>query len=226
LFPRPRSLRTSRCILVSTHSAVPTLEDLEKVLAEGMPGTAMPAFRSLTESQRGLLAREVLRLRREGAREQLLRTLRDEGEEIDETEIRRMVERMATAGECVEVPRNWPDLRQAAVRGRQSYVALACDKCHGDDGTGAGGVSLFDEQGEPARARDLVHDPFKGGHDPQSVYLRIAAGMPGTHHPAVSGVPEQQLLDLVQYVRSLARQPPRRTTSFERRVLADMPIPE
>jgi len=221
LFPRPRSLRTSRCILVSTRNAAPTLKDLEKVLAEGMPGTAMPAFRSLTESQRGVLAQEVLRLRREGVREQLRRTLCDEGEEIDETEIRRMVELITTAGECVPVPRNWPDLPTAAARGRQSYVALACDKCHGDDGTGAGGVSLFDDQGEPARARDLVHEPLKGGHDPQSIYLRIAAGMPGTHHPAVSNLPEQQLLDLVQYVRSLARQPPRMTTSFERRVLAD-----
>ena len=221
LFPRPRALRTGRCLLVSTRNGVPTLADLEKVLADGMPGTAMPAFKSLTDNQRGLLAQEVLRLRREGARERLLRASRDEGEEIDEAEVRRAVEVSTIPGQRVPVPRNWPVLPQAAARGRKSYVALACNQCHGDDGTGAGGTPMFDDQGEPARARDLVHEPFKGGHEPQSIYLRLAVGMPGTPHPAAPNLPEQQLIDLVEYVRSLARQPQRVLMDFERRALAD-----
>jgi mono/diheme cytochrome c family protein len=221
LFPRPQPLRTGRSRLVSTRNAAPTLEDLEQVLAQGMPGTAMPSFKSLTESQRGLLAREVLRLRREGAREQVLRALRDAGEEADESEVRRTVEVLTTPGEPVAVPRSWHSSPQVAARGRQSYVLLACNKCHGDDGTGTGGVPLFDDQGEPTRARDLVSEPFKGGHEPRSIYLRIAAGMPGTHHPAVGDLPEQQLADLVVYVSSLARTPQRVLTNFERRVVAD-----
>lgn len=221
LFPRPRSLRTGKFLLVSTRNTVPALDDVVTVLAEGMPGTAMPAFKGLPDAQRRLLAQEVLRLRREGARDQLLQSLRDEGEEIDAAEIRRAVELSTTPGERVPVPRRWPGLVQAAGLGRQTYVALACDKCHGDDGTGDGGVLLFDDQGEPVRVRDLVHEPFKGGHQPQSIYLRLAVGMPGTHHPAAPYLPERQMIDVVEYVRSLACQPQRLLTNFERRSLAD-----
>ena len=44
--------------------------------------------------------------------------------------------------------------------------------------------------------------------------------MPGTPHPASLGVIEEQLIDLVQYCRSLAAEPKRNLTNFERAMFA------
>lgn len=221
LFPRPTSLRTGRSVLVSTLNAAPTLEDLEDVLRRGMPGTSMLPFESLTQPQLRLLALEVLRLRREGVREQVVRAMRQEGEEPEEADLQRAVEVSTNPGAPIRVPQEWHDDPQAVARGRQSYRTLGCNKCHGDDGRGVAGEPSFDDQGEPRRPRDLVYEPFKGGHEPKSIYLRIAAGMPGTPHPAALNFPQEQLTDLVEYVRSLARTPQRVLTNFERRVRDD-----
>ncbi|MCR4412900.1 MAG: c-type cytochrome [Thermoguttaceae bacterium] len=217
LFPRPRDFGTGKMLLVSTRNGVPTLEDIQKVLANGMPGTAMMAFGTLPESDRTLLAQEVLRLQRNGVRERLAKSLRALDEEISDADIRQAIDLCTTAGEPVFVPAVWPQGTAARARGREAYLALGCAKCHGDDGTGAPDEPLFDEQGEPARARDLVHEPFKGGREPESSYRRIAAGMPGTSHPAALDAPQAQLAELVDYVRSLAREPSVTLTNHQRR---------
>ena len=223
LFPRPRDLRAGRCQLVSTRSGVPTIEDIERVLELGMFGTSMQPFRDLPKPDRRLLAQEVLRLRREGVRDQIIAAFRQEGEEVDDADLRQAVERSATPGERVRVPSRWPNPGQAVAKGKASYAALGCAKCHGEDGIGAGDQSLFDDLGEPSRPRDLVHEPFKGGREPESIYLRTAAGMPGTAHPAASNLPEAELIDLVDYVRSLARPPEFQLTNHERRARASTP---
>ncbi len=204
-------------LLVSTRNGVPTLEDIEKVLANGIPGTAMRAFGTLPESDRALLAQEVRRRQRDGVRERLGKSLRELDEDIPEAEIRQAVELCTTPGEPVAVPAEWPQGPSAQTRGREVYSLLGCAKCHGDDGTGMPDEPLFDEQGEPARARDLVHEPFKGGRQPESVYRRIAAGMPGTPHPAAVDTPQAQLADLVAYVRGLAKEPTLTLTNHQRR---------
>ena len=155
-------------------------------------------------------------MRREGVREDISKSLRQEGEEVDEAELRQAVDRCTSPGEPVRVPPRWPAPARAAARGKAGFVALGCAKCHGDEGTAASDERLYDEQGEPNRARDLVHEPFKGGREPASVYLRIVAGMPGTAHPAAANLPEEPLIDLVEYVRSLAREPQEMLTNYQR----------
>lgn len=220
LFPRPRDFAAG-LQMASTVNGVASPEDVEKVLANGMPGTSMQAFDTLSESERRLLAQEVLRLRRERVREQFRRALREAGEEPDEAEVLAAADRMTTPGRAVPLPYPWPQSDQAIASGKSSYQGLGCVKCHGADGTGPADQPLFDTLGEPNPARDLVHEPFKGGRERESVYLRIAVGMPGTAHPAVLGQSETQLADLAEYVLSLARQPERVLTNHERRVLAD-----
>jgi mono/diheme cytochrome c family protein len=223
MFPRPRDLRAGMCQLVSTVNGVPTLEDIEQVLAHGMPGTSMQPFDQLPASDRRLLAEEVLRLRREGIREQMTAALRREGEEIDESEVRQAVQRATMPGKQVALPTRWPDAGQAALRGKASFAALGCVKCHGQDGAGAADQDLFDELGEPSRPRDLVHEPIKGGRELEAIYRRIVAGMPGTPHPAVLNLPEEYVSELVEYVRSLAQEPPTMLTNHQRRILAATP---
>lgn len=221
LFPRPRDFGAGGLQLAGTDNGVASLEDVEKVLARGMPGTSMLAFDALSPSERRLLAEEVLRLRRQGARQQITRAMRQAGEEPVEAEVRDAVELTTTPGRPIPLPDRWSPSDGAVARGKDAYRTLGCDKCHGDDGTGAVDQPLFDAQGEPNRARDLVHEPFKGGRERESIYVRIAVGMPGTAHPAAPGLPQEQLTDLVQYVLSLARQPDRLLTNHERRVHAE-----
>jgi hypothetical protein len=44
--------------------------------------------------------------------------------------------------------------------------------------------------------------------------------MPGTAHPSVANLPEDALIDLVAYVRSLAREPQRMLTNHQRSTMA------
>lgn len=216
LFPRPRDLRAGKSRLVSTLNAVPTPEDLEAILSRGMPGTSMPSFEDLGEDERKLLVEEVLRLHREGTRVQFVNILREEGEETDEDEIGRMVELSTAPGEVVSAPRFGPADARAIAKGKATYLKLGCHNCHGNDGTGAADVALFDDKGRPARPRDLVHEPFKGGEEPESIYLRCFVGMPGTPHPGCWNCPEEQLIDVVQYCRSLSQDPKRILTNYQR----------
>jgi len=221
LFPRPRDFGAGGLQMASTSNGVASQGDVAEVLARGMPGTSMQAFDALSPDERTLLAQEVLRLRREGARRQITRAMQEAGEEAIEAEVRDDVERTTTPGGPVPLPDPWPRSDDAVASGQAAYRALGCDKCHGDDGAGAEGQSWFDAQGEPNRPRDLAHEPFKGGRERESIYLRIAVGMPGTAHPGAPGLPREQLADLVEYVLSLARLPSRVLTNHERRVHAD-----
>jgi tetratricopeptide (TPR) repeat protein/mono/diheme cytochrome c family protein len=220
LFPRPRDFRSERFRLVSTLNGVPTLADLERVTRLGMPGTSMPAYDELTEDQREFLAHEVLRLHREGVRDQFIHALRQEGEEIDEDEVQEVVGQCTTPDQVVKTPQIGDPDPEALARGKVTYLELGCNKCHGDDGVGAADAIHFDEKGRPARPRDLVRELFKGGSDSPSIYLRLALGMPGTPHPATRDLAEKELVDLVHYCRSLAREPKRRLTSHQQAVLA------
>jgi hypothetical protein len=202
--------------LVSTRNGVARLEDVEAVIGRGISGTAMQSLEDLPEDQRKLLAEEVLRIRREGVREQLVAALESQGEEIDEEEIRRAVELRTSAGEAVSVPRIGPPDPATVAGGKDAYLTFGCDKCHGRDGTGAWDNPLFDEKGEPSPPRDLVHDPFKGGHQPEAIYLRILLGMPGSAHPSCPTASEEQLIDVVQYCRAISREPKRALTNYER----------
>jgi mono/diheme cytochrome c family protein len=221
LFPRPRDFGAGGLQLAGTDNGVASLEDVERVLARGMPGTSMRAFDTLNPAERERLAQEVLRLRREGARRQLLRAMREAGEEPIEDDVRDAIQRTTTPGRPIPLPDRWPSGDDAVASGKVAYQSLGCGKCHGDDGRGAADQPLFDALGEPNRARDLVHESFKGGRERESIYLRIAFGMPGTAHPAAPGLPQEELADLVEYVLSLARSPDCVLTNHQRRAYAD-----
>ncbi len=215
-FPRPRDLRREGFRLVSTQNGNPTVEDVARVVQRGMAGTSMRAFERMSANQLQGLAREVLRLRREGLRDAYVAQLQAEGEEIDEQDVVEVVDIRTRPGDRVPLPAIGPANPSAMARGREVYVQCGCRSCHGDDGTGAADLALFDERQLPTPVRDLVHDSFKGGHEPESIGLRVLAGMPGSPHPATRLMTGQQCEDLVHYCGELARQPQRRLTNHQR----------
>ncbi|MGH7199387.1 MAG: tetratricopeptide repeat protein, partial [Planctomycetaceae bacterium] len=99
LSPRPRDLRGGKHRLVSTLNGAPTLEDIERVIRLGIPGTAMPAFSELPADQRTSLARQVQQFRREGLRERILQQLREHGAQAQDDDLRRTVADLAAPGE-------------------------------------------------------------------------------------------------------------------------------
>lgn len=185
-----------------------------------MPGTSMQPFDDLNKNELRLLAQEVQRINREGVRERFINTLKDEGEEVDDDEVREVVELCTAPGEAVRVPPIGPADTESIARGKHLYFELGCEKCHGDDGVGAVDMNLFDDEGRPSRARDLVHELFKGGQEPESVFLRIRVGMPGSAHPSCPNVSDDEVTALAHYCQSLAREPKSVLTNYERTVLA------
>ena len=100
--------------------------------------------------------------------------------------------------------------------GRSTSQPQNCPRCHGRDGNGDTGLYLADEEGYPTRPRNLVWEEFKGGHDAPSVSVRIRLGLPGTPMAANPNLSEQELVALVHYCRSLAREPKWQLTNHQR----------
>jgi len=61
LFPRPRNFGEAKFRLVSTSAAVPSDEDLQRVIRNGMPGSAMFAFGHLGDADIQALVGQVRR---------------------------------------------------------------------------------------------------------------------------------------------------------------------
>ena len=208
MFPRPRDLRWEPSRLVSTQNGAPTLDDTIVMLQRGIPGTAMPSYANLEPDDLRLLAEEVHRLRREGLPEKFVKTLEFQGEEVTEEDMEEVLEAvaiLASPGDPIVVPPIEPTTPASLVRGKETYLKLGCATCHGEDGAGGADQWWHDERGFPVRPRDLTREPFKGSRDPAAVYLRLAAGMPGTPHPSCTDVSPQELAEVVQFCLSLAR---------------------
>ena len=75
---------------------------------------------------------------------------------------------------------------------------------------------MFDDEGYPTRPRDLTGGIYKGGHDPASLFLRVARGMPGTPMPSAPTLTEPQVIDMVHYLRSLSTEEQREAPVLKR----------
>ncbi|MEX2188356.1 MAG: ethylbenzene dehydrogenase-related protein [Pirellulales bacterium] len=220
LYPKPRDFRSGRFRLVSTTNGVPSAADLDAVLRRGMPGSSMPPWPKLTDADRAALVAVLQTLHRDGMRELYLAHLREEfGEddpEVDEQELAAFVANKTTPGELAATPDIAEATDQAIERGRQIYVKQSCHSCHGAEGKGDGQQAMVDVEGYPTRARDLTRGIYKGGHDPASVYRRIAFGMPGTPMPSSLNLTSDQIVDLVHFIRSLSDETTRRAAELRR----------
>jgi len=216
LFPRPRNLRRDAFRIVSTEDGIPTTDDIAAVIRQGMPGTAMRSYPELSEQETVTLAEFVLEMFREGIREQLTAIYASEGEVVSDEEIREEVLTRTTPGNRVPVPKVALPDEDALARGKAAYSTLGCVNCHGDDGTGPCDLALWDDQGFPNPPRDLRHDLYKGGDKPESLYLRLRIGMPGTAHPSCFNATPEELRDVVLFCGSLIEEPRRITTNDQR----------
>jgi DMSO reductase family type II enzyme heme b subunit len=224
LFPKPRDLRAGRFRLTSTSNNVPTREDLNTVLIRGMPGSAMPSWAHLSQSERDALIDEIMSIRRDGAREYDIKLIKEQDELTDEQiaaddvqkDIADYVKDFTMPGDGADVPAIGPPSTEAIARGRDVYATKGCIQCHGKEGKGDAAAPMVDAEGMPTRPRDFTLGIFKGSPEPASLYRRIAYGMPGTPMPASGGMTPDQMVDLVHFVRSLSTEEQRQSAVLKR----------
>jgi len=189
MLPRPRDFtRGDYQIRTTASGALPTDDDILRIIDDGMPGTAMPGWKE--------------RLSRED-RQALVGYLKSFAPFFERDDPPEPIEIGEPPGESEE----------GLAVGREFYEKIECHKCHGMAGRGDGSSAptLEDDTGRPVRSRDLTKNwLFDGGGSVEAIYARLLTGLNGTPMPANADLiesgfmTEEDLWRVAQYVRSLA----------------------
>src|SRR3989454_2510002 len=192
MIPPPRDFTGAIYQIRSTPSGqLPADADLLRSIDEGLPGTAMPGWKTrLSDRQR----RDVLAY---------IKTFSSFF--ADTTQRPQPIAYGSAPGGGGGA--------EALKVGRQFYDSIGCRKCHGDQGRGDGpsAPTLKDDAGHPIFAANLHENwRFNGGGTVEDIYHRLRTGLDGTPMPSFSDLVEnkfltdEQLWRVAQYVRSLS----------------------
>ena len=198
----PRDFLHERFRYVSTVNGVPTEEDLIQSIRYGRRHGEMPASPQLTDAEVRTLAAYIREIQRLG----WLNDLREEFADDDDTspeEIEEISHIRVTPRDPIHVVRPGHGFRRDLDAGRELYAAN-CASCHGLTGRGDGMDKPLDEQGKPLSVRDLTSGEFRGGTNLEEVFKRIRCGVPGTPMSAAVALSDEEVWQLVYYVRFLA----------------------
>lgn len=210
MLPRPRDFtRAAYQIRTTPSGQLPTDADILRVIDEGMPGTAMPGWKShLSQDQREALVDYLKSFSRFFAMEE--------------------------APAPIEVGRAPGSSAEAIERGRELYRSIECWKCHGQDGHGDGpsAPTQTDDGGLPIRPADLAENwHFNGGGSVEDIYTRLRTGLDGTPMPSFADlvdagvITDDQLWELALFVRSLSPDAAPEVRDVVRAALVDGDLP-
>jgi mono/diheme cytochrome c family protein len=188
LYPRPRDFTSGQFRIISTWDGVPTDEDLFRTISRGMPGSAMPSWAHLPEDTRWGLVHYVKTFAKR------LLTIHANHEP----------DKFGSGGAgIVSIPAETPYDDAAKTRAAELFTK-GCAPCHGATARGDGAQKQVDSKGFPTRPRDLTLGVFKGSPEPDQVYRRIVAGLPGSPMPQSGYLQGSDAWALVHMVRSLS----------------------
>ena len=212
MLPRPRDFTEARYQIRTTASGnLPTTGDIVRAIEHGLPGTTMPGWPNLSQSDRQDLAA-------------YLKSFSPFFERLGPPDSLSFGSPPGGGEEALE-------------SGREVYTRLECDRCHGPAGRGDGpsAPTLTDWRDRPIRAADLTQPwIFNGGSTVDEIHRRFLTGLDGTPMPTQADalnagvVDSAELWDLAYYVRSLGpeRAPPRARDAVRvRRVAGDRELP-
>ncbi len=159
LHPEPRDFTSGKYKIRSTPTGyLPTDDDLRRSIRRGLPYTAMPAFRQLSNQQ----VDDVI---------VYLKSLAPDFADP------------AAYAEPIDLP-DPPSFSEDSLEvGFQTYVEIGCARCHGDKGRGDGSSAptLRDDWGRFIRPADLSMPwTFRGGATREDVFRSISTGLSGT----------------------------------------------
>jgi mono/diheme cytochrome c family protein len=200
LYPRPRDFTSGQYRIISTWDGVPTDEDLFRTISRGMPGSAMPSWAHLPEDTRWGLVHYV----KSFAKRPLAIRPAHEPDAFGS----------GGAGP-VTIPTE-PAFDEAARVRAQELFTKGCAPCHGATARGDGAQKQVDSKGYPTRPRDLTLGVFKGSPDPDQVYRRIVAGLPGSPMPQSGYLQGNDAWHLVHLVRSLSSEAQRAKSEMKK----------
>jgi len=200
----PRDFRHERFRYVSTLNGVPTDEDLSDSIRNGRRYGQMPAGPQLTDAEVRVLADYVREIQRLGWLDDLREEFSDD-DDTSEEEIEEISHIRVKPRGAIHVTRPGSEFQRDTEAGRKLYAAN-CASCHGLTGRGDGLAKPLDEQGKPISVRDLTSGEFRGGTTVEEVFKRIRCGVPGTPMSAAVALSDEQVWQLVYYVRFLAGQ--------------------
>jgi cbb3-type cytochrome c oxidase subunit III len=207
MLPRPRDFTRGVYKIRTTASGeIPTDDDLMHVIAEGMPGTAMPAWKEkLSDQERRDLVAYVKSFSSFFASSQ---------------------------AKPIQLSKDPGGGDNAITDGKATFTKLECAKCHGMAGRGDGksAPTLKDDWGHPIHAQDLTENwKFRGGSDVQSIYTRLRTGLDGTPMPSFADaidqklISDEQLWHVAAYVKSLSPAPPAVREVVRARLVTSLP---
>lgn len=203
-YARPRSFALGMFKLSTTQNRVPSDADLTRTIQLGMPGGGMPNWAQLNEEEVAALVRYVRRLGVETLKEALAEEVAKGA--LTAEEALEIVAERTTPGPRVIVPPATDASEGALERGRAIYIQ-GCESCHGPQGRPVMGNLKTDFEGNRLLPTSLRAGVFKGGGEPEQLYIRILMGINGTAMPSFeSAYSPDEIWDLVHYVRSLARE--------------------
>ena len=159
--PRRFNLGAFKCRCTES-GALPTDEDLYRVVTRGMPGTPMqPHEKTLSETDRRAVVQYIKSLTPRFASE--------------------------PPPPCIRMTAPLPFSEASISEGKQMYRIMSCWNCHGKTGKGDGpaAASLKDDWGNPIRAYNFtVMKRFKCGLEDVDIYRTMLTGMNGSPMPS------------------------------------------
>ncbi len=210
LYPKPRDFTLRQYRLVSTWEGLPTDEDLYLTISRGMPGSAMPSWAHLDEETRWGLVHYI-------------KSFSERAFEIPEPED---PAKLYAAGKgIIRVPEAPSESPEGAARAAELY-AKGCAPCHGTTGKGDGAQRQVDSQGRPTRPRDLTAGVYKGAPEPEEVYRRVVAGLPGSPMPSSPYLHGDDAWHLARFVLALSSPEQRRRAEMKTFRIVASRVPE
>jgi mono/diheme cytochrome c family protein len=186
LSPPPRDFVAAQFKFRTTSTgALPTDDDLFRVVSRGLNGTGMPPWQYLlTEEERWAVVDYI------------------------KTFSPRFAQPASKPVALPAAPKGRRDLK----RGAEMYAKLQCAKCHGEDGRGMGpsAPTLVDVRGRHVNTRDFTQPgTFRTGWTEKEIVRTLYTGNNGVSMPAYNGiVSAEEEYDLAAYVMSLAGRGP------------------
>jgi len=183
LMPKPRDFTSGKFKLRTTPSgALPTDDDLRRVVRRGMPYTSMPAWPKLSDSE----VDEVLRY---------VKSLYPGFADVNQ------------APKPIELKKAPAFTKASVEKGKQLYETQGCVRCHGNAGRGEGpsAPTLRDDKGDRIRAADLTQRwTFRGGPTREDIFRTFSTGLNGTPMPSFfDALKDDERWALTDYVYSL-----------------------
>jgi mono/diheme cytochrome c family protein len=183
VMPRPRDFTAGKFKVRQTPSgALPTDDDLRRIIREGMPYTSMPAWRHLSDAQI----------------DELVAAVKSFSPDFSDPEKKPAP---------IAIPEAPAFSQESAEKGKEVYTRIGCPACHGEIGRGDGSSApaLTDDWGNPIRPADLTKRwTYRGGPTREDIYRTFTTGMNGTPMPSFAeSLTDEERWQLVDYIAAL-----------------------